>query len=36
MQDAGYRAYAALLDEYLKLGRMLYRFIEAVEAEHQT
>jgi four helix bundle protein len=27
---------ATLLEEYLKLGRMLYRFIEAVEAEHQT
>lgn len=28
--------HATLLEEYLKLGRMLYRFIEAVEAEHQT
>ena len=28
--------YSALLDDYLKLGRMLYRFIEAVEIEHQT
>jgi len=28
--------YSALLEGYLKLGRMLYRFIEAVEAEHKT
>jgi four helix bundle protein len=28
--------YCALLEEYLKLGRMLYRFIQSVEAEHQT
>ncbi len=28
--------YSALMDGYLKLGRMLYRFIESVEVEHQT
>lgn len=28
--------YSALMDDYLKLGRMLYRFLDAVEAERQT
>jgi four helix bundle protein len=28
--------YSELLESYLKLGRMLYRFMESVEAGHQT